>query len=505
MDLPPRTNEFLAVPEWMGQLAANPRAMLTNGARWEWDYPGLLSLQCLALYPQDGPGLYFSCDDTKSYRKGFAFWKDVGGQFNYEMVHLLERGATTARRYEVPYSALVETFHGDWFTAAEKYRAWGTKQSWAKESRLQKHLVPDWVLQTGLWVWNRGRSENVLAPAAALEQSLGLPVSVFWHWWHGCAYDTGFPEYLPPREGTESFTNALAIAHHEGLHALVYMNQRLWGMTTESWTNENAAPFAVKTQDGKIRPEVYNTFTKLPCASMCMGTEFWRNKYAGLAERAAKDLGVDGIYMDQACSSLSCYDPNHGHPLGGGRYWMQGFQKLSSDIRQRVGHPLALGGEGCGEAWLPYLDAMLTLQVSKERYAGNNGWEPIPFFQAVYHPYAVFYGNYSSLTMPPYDDLWPEEFAPKEPLKLLDRKYSRQFRLEQARALVWGLQPTIANFRPSHLQERKEETDFMMRLAKLRMQGLKYFLHGTLLRPPELNARQETIDMSRLSIYAGQH
>ena len=504
-NIPEQKNEFLAVPEWMGQLAANPRAMLTNNARWEWDYPGRMSLQCLALYPQDGSGFYFSCDDVKAYRKSFALMKDAEGRLGYEMVHLVERGAAEGKRYDIPYAAIIGTFRGDWFTAAERYRSWGTNQIWARTSRLQKKLVPEWVLQTGMWVWNRGRSPNVLEPAKILQKQLGLPVSVFWHWWHGCAYDTGFPEYLPPREGMESFTNALTTARKDGIHGIVYMNQRLWGMTTASWKAENAAPFAVKGEDGKIRPEVYNTFTKLPCASMCMGTEFWRSKYAGLAAAAVKDLGVDGIYMDQACSSLSCFDASHGHAVGGGRYWMQGFQKLSTDIRIRAEQPVALGGEGCGEAWLPYLDVMLTLQVSKERYAGKDGWEPIPFFQAVYHPYAVFYGNYSSLTMPPYDDLWPKEFAPKEPLKLLDRKYSEQFRLEQARAWAWGLEPTIANFMGAQLQERKEETDFMMRLAKLRMAGLKYFLRGALLRSPDLKTEKKTLEMSRLSIYAGQH
>jgi hypothetical protein len=211
--------------------------------------------------------------------------------------------------------------------------------------------------------------------------------------------------------------------------------------------------------------------------------------------------------MDQACSSLACYDPNHGHALGGGAYWMNGFRKLSTDIRERCDddRKVVPAGEGCGEAWLPYLDLMLALQVARERYsAPNDGWEVIPFFSAVYHPYAILYGNYSSLTMPPYDDLWPKEFAPKEPLKLLDRKYSRQFYLEQARAFVWGQQPTIANFLPSHLRERREETEYMMRLAKIRNRAKKYLLHGTFLRSPELNVPEATLDLSRLSIYAGQ-
>ena len=333
-----------------------------------------------------------------------------------------------------------------------------------------------------------------------------MPVSVFWHWWHGCAYDAGFPEYLPPREGEAPFRAAVAQAHDKGLHAIVYMNQRLWGMDTRSWADEGAERFAVKNREGKVTPEVYNTFMKSPCASMCMGTPFWRNKCAGLAESAVRGLGLDGIYMDQACSSLACYDASHGHPLGGGAWWMQGFQALASDIRGRCADvkPVALAGEGCGEAWLPHLDAMLSLQVSLERYAAPGEWEPIPFFHAVYHDCATFYGNYSSLTRPPYDDLWPKETAPEHPLELLDRKYATQFRLEQARAFVWGQQPTIANFQPSHLEDRREEMDFAIKLARLRRNALPFLRDGAFLRPPKLDTREATFPMSRLSIYAGQ-
>jgi hypothetical protein len=505
----PQADEYLAVPVWMGQLAPNPRSLLAGpagkGKRMEWDYPGLTSLQCLAFYRRNGPGLYFSCDDTASFRKSFALWGSDGGQVNYELVHLPEN--READTYALPYHAIIGGFEGDWFTAAERYRSWATNQIWARESRLATGRTPEWAVDTGMWVWNRGRSAGVLDPAIALQKELGLPVSVLWHWWHGCAYDTGFPEYLPPREGVESFTNALARAHEQDVRAIVYMNQRLWGMTTESWKQEGAERYAVKAADGTVHPEVYNTFTKLPCASMCMGTQFWRNKYASLAEEVFQKLGVDGIYMDQACSSLACYDPNHGHPLGGGRYWMEGFRLLARDIRSRCvgGRQVVLAGEGCGEGWLPFLDLMLSLQVSRERSATTGDrWQPIPFFQAVYHPYCILYGNYSSLTAPPYDELWPTNFAPAKPLKLLDRKYSQQFLLEQARALVWGQQPTVANFQPTQLREREEETEYMMQLARLRSRALKYLQMGVFLRPPELEVPDAMLPMSRLSIYAGQ-
>lgn len=509
-NIPEQPGEVLAVPAWMGQLASKPRQTLfakTNQVR-EWDYPGHTSMQCISLYGEKA-GFYLSCDDTNAFRKSFAFWTDAERRLNAGVVHLPE--SSRGPGYALLYSVVLGTFRGDWFTAAERYRTWATNQWWVAESRVETGAVPDWARETGLWIWNRGRSEQVLEPAAVLQKQLGLPVSVFWHWWHGCAYDVGFPEYLPPREGELAFSEAMTKARAQGIHAIVYMNQRLWGMTTESWKTKSAEKFAVKGTDRKVRPEIYNTFTKSPCASMCMGTEFWRNTYAGLAEEAIRKLGVDGIYMDQACSSLACYDPLHGHPVGGGTYWMNGFRLLSSDIRSRCApalltlqrDPIALAGEGVGESWLPYLDLMLSLQVSRERYAGPDGWEPIPFFQAVYHPYALQYGNYASLTMPPYDELWPREFAPEQPLKLLDRIFSSQFYLEQARAFVWGQQPTLANFLPSHLDERRQEIEFVLQLARLRSQALKFLRDGVLVELPPF-AGDQRIDMSRLSIYAGQ-
>ena len=505
-------NEFLVAPVWIGQLAEDPRKMLNESGKsheWRYEYPGHASMQCFGFYQKSGPGLYFACDDTNAFHKTFVFAGDGNGGVNFSLVQLPEKDAAKTTDYVQNYQTVLGAFSGDWFTVAKMYRSWGTNQWWAKESRLLRN-ENNWSHDTALWVWNRGRSDEVIEPALALQKKLRLPVSAMWHWWHGCSYDTGFPEYFPPREGARSFSNALVRAHANDIHSIVYMNQRLWGMTTKSWTEMGVTNYAVLDAGGKIHPEIYNSFTKGPCASMCMGTLFWRNYYAGLTEDAFR-LGVDGIYMDQACTSLACYNPNHAHPPGGGTYWMKGFCDMSTDIRQRAKHvqtsakrAVALAGEGTGESWLPYLDLMLSLQVSRERYSTPDGWEPVPFFQAVYHPYAIQYGNYSSLTMPPYDELWPKEFAPKEPLKLLDRKFSQQFYLEQARAFVWGQQPTIANFKESHLKERPEEIAYVLQLARIRNRTQKFLQYGRFLQPPELNAPEKTIDISRLSIYAGQ-
>ena len=86
----------------------------------------------------------------------------------------------------------------------------------------------------------------------------------------------------------------------------------------------------------------------------------------------------------------------------------------------------------------------------------------------------------------------------------MDTRFRRQFYLEQARSFVWGLQPTIANFRASQLADRPEETAYLMRLARIRARALDYLLYGEFLRPPELRVASVDVDLSRVSIYAAR-
>src|SRR5947209_5347995 len=92
----------------------------------------------------------------------------------------------------------------------------------------------------------------------------------------------GPARHVPGR--LDPFRAALAAAHAAGSHAMVYMNQRLWCTGTSSWTTEDAARWAVKERDGRIREEVYNVFDPQPCATMDVTTPFWRAKYARIAD-----------------------------------------------------------------------------------------------------------------------------------------------------------------------------------------------------------------------------
>ncbi len=505
--LQPRGDEVLAVPRELGALARNPRSLTrgkdNRGARLAWRYPWVMAMQCLALYQPDGPGFYAACDDSRGFRKEFALWGDAEDKLHFEILHEPEREARDMTEFQLPFVCVLGAFRGDWTTAAQLYRQSAGATTIAQRGRLGRHLTPDWLRETGLWIWNRGRSPGVLGPARMMQQHLQTPVGVLWHWWHNCAYDTGFPEFLPPREGAEPFQTALAAARQQDVRAILYMNQRLWGTQTESWSAEGAERYAVKGSDGKIRPEVYNVYTKAPCAPMCIGTRFWRDKYASLAEQVFCHLQADGIYMDQTGVLANCYDPTHGHILGPGRYWTDGLATLTGEIRDRCAARgrVALGGEFCGEPWIGNLDLTLALSVSADRIGLGRPWEPIPFFQAVYHGSTIVFGNYASLTHPPYDEKWPPDQAPPTALSLLDPKFSSQFLLEQARTFVWGMQPMLANFLPDQVQQRANEIDFVTRLVRTRSRALKYLLYGTWQRPPRLDVPQREIDVAQVGVY----
>jgi len=496
-------DEYLAVSNWTGAVLKNPRQHIKSNA---WGYPGALSMQLLTLYNPDKIGFYTSCNDSLSYKKDFAISLEASGNMVYHIVNYPEFDLSKDS-YSPAYEAVVGSYKGDWFTAAEHYRDWARQQKWCRDSRLKNRQVPKWAEETALWVWNRGVSSGVLLPATALKQKLGLPVSVLWHWWHGCSYDDGFPEYVPPREGRAQFIEQVEKAKQQGVRPLVYMNQIQWGNTTESFNKENVSLYTVKDLNGKENDHVFNIFSGKGLTVMCVGTDFWRNRYAALSDTVINQYHVGGVYMDQTCLSYRCFDPTHRHPVGGGNFWVENSGKISAQIRAQTkgDEAPALAGEGSSESWIPHLDLFLTLEASRERYAGTGGWVTVPLFQVVYHPYAISFGSYSSLLNPPYDELWPKEFTPKDALQLLDEKYNGQFLMEQARSFIWGSQPMIANYRSFLETERKAEMDYLYRLVKVRMQGLKYLLYGEYLRLPEIPVPTKELKVSRLSIYAGRY
>lgn len=502
-------NADLMTASWMGELIHDPGLNATEEKPviYSCGFPGS-TLQMMALYDRESleGGMYLSSQDTLSSAKGLTYSFTPGHVSVNATNNIPDKGETDD--YAPGYDVVVGLFDGDWFDAARIYREWTTEGKFCRESRLQNGKTPEWLEKTAFWIWNRGYSSNVLKEAEDLQERLGqkYPVNTYWHWWHGCPYDEGFPEYVPPREGKESFVKAVDHAHEKGIHSLVYMNSIQWGDSTESWKTEGAETYAARRPDGGTYRYVYQIFSGNGLTPMCLATQFWRDKYSSLCDMVVNNYHVDGVYMDQACLNYPCFNPDHGHPLGGGSYWVDGFGKLTDQIRGtfKEGTDAMLAGEGTGEDWIPLLDDFLALQPSVERYSGVSNREPIPLFQAVYHDYAMSYGSYSSLVYPPYDDLWTKEFRPSNAETLLPEEFNMQFRMEQARAFVWGMQPTLANYHSFLFEKRKVEMEFLVDIIKTRYNALEYLLYGEMKALPKSPATRITIPISKVNIYVGR-
>ena len=493
------TNEEIALSNWTGRLYKNLRKSRKSVGKV---HPNRPTMQLSAIYGEEPSGLYIATNDTLSYGKAFTidFRENLT---DYKMINILGMGAEI-HYYKPTYDFILGTLHGDWYDAAQIYREWALQQHWVKNNRLHSGKMNKWLPETDLWMWNRGRSSNVLTEAADLKEYLGdYNVSVLWHWWHNGPYDDAFPEYIPPREGRESFVKAVAKAKSKGINMTPYMNSIQWGKSRKSWKELNIEQYVSRKADGSIHAYAYNKFTGNALTPLCMSQKFWHEKYSDLCDTVVNDYGCTGVYMDQACLHYWCYNPNHGHSVGGGNYWVKGYLKLVERVREKTAenNPI-LTGEGSGEDWMAHLDGFLTLECSRERMSGIGNSSVIPLFNAIYHENAITFGNFGGFTYPPYDEFWPQEFRAPNTEKLLPAIYNTQLRMEQARTFVFGIQPMIVNYHAFARKARPVEMKFIKELVAKRKQYKEYLQYGKLMRAPKLSNDHATeIDIAQMSTY----
>ena len=154
----------------------------------------------------------------------------------------------------------------------------------------------------------------------------------------------------------------------------------------------------------------------VPLSPMCPTTPLWQEIVSGLVDRLVNEVGVKAVYIDQisAAAAKRCFSTEHGHPLGGGEYWIQGYRELIRKCRQRLPADAALTTEENADPWNDLLQGWLMVNTRE------NGGEIIPLYPAVYGGRAISFG---------FQYIQGEDFTAHYP-----------FRLKMARALVFGSQ-----------------------------------------------------------------
>jgi hypothetical protein len=499
---PQSEEDCVAYPQGLGRLIANP---LENPALPQAMSYGswLLSMQFLYYFnPVRREGLYLAAYDGQGYCKDFRFTRNYPERsFTWRVTQPPENPGRPGAGYALPYPVVVGLLEGDWLAAAKTYRRWACQQRWCRKGPLyQRADVPAVLKQAGLWpyagvvrvgpqsdvmevlasgkdyprlhafseadLFERGYAVDAAATRASLRQLqayYGVPLL----WWCSAVYiypfDCGNPIYATMK----NMGTLVADLRQDGIATHPWTSAFAADMGTDWWTRNDATRFAAKDQTGALYPPFVSRGVR-SSLSMCMATEFWRN--ALLARH--RDLvrqGMTGVYIDllNTTGPHPCFDPSHGHPLGGGHYGIDAVRELlrqTHDENRRTDPDFFTSGEEVGESYLDLNEASFPY--------GSVFVDNIPLFAAVYHDYHVVYsrepGQKAAGSRGGYAN--PDGRAN---LDELVTKSSQMF--------LWGNQLGIVQ--PDVLTYAPASAAFLRTLARVHDRARDYLLYGEFLPP----------------------
>ena len=422
------------------------------GTSYEGTYPSLqLAMQFIAFYA-NANCLYIGAHDAQANHKHFNVnaREDGIGFFCLNWPALSEKGGGT---YDVPYETAIGVLDGGYFEAAQVYREFTFRAPWGKGGPVSKRPIPQWLKDTDLWLMPSPHPIKNVDQCKRASAYFGVPISLHWYNWHVIPFDTLYPDYFPPKpafgEGVEALQDA-------GFHVMPYINGRLSDPKSKYWTEEHGDKSAARQENREPYTEVYGS--KVPLNVQCPYTAQWQAKVAGIVDRLTNDYGVDGVYIDQigAAGAVRCFDPDHGHALGGGHMWVDGYRKMLDEARETLPPGRMLTTEENAECWIDQLDALLLVNTPTTPAA-----TPIPLFPAVYSGRTITFG-FQYLA---WDDL----------------QRSLPFRAKMARAFVWGSQLGWIGVERVTDPAGAKEAEFLRNLARCRRFGHKFLVYGRFL------------------------
>ena len=401
---------------------------------------------------KDANSFYWAALDPGARKKNYFI--KPGDQFYF--THFVEDMGVAGSDYGDYFPTAFGVYGGDWVDACKMYREWAMNQRWMEMGPVSKRTdMPDLIKNAGLWYqggWEFGRKtgdtpHEMNEPMLAANERLGVPTALHWYNWHHMPFDNEYPHFLPPKPG---FVERVRELVQGGMLIMPYINGLIIDFDNEDF--KEFFPYTVKDETGRQQMHVYGTSSGR-MTPMCASQPFWHNVIAGLVDSLTGYYGVNGVYIDQISAHASelCFDQSHGHPLGGGRWWVDGYQKMLEKVKAiSVPRKAVITSENTAEPFMNKLDAFLTWYEPVQ--------EDIPMLQMVYSGYTFYFGSPSSSSPQTTD---------------------RGFIMGQGRSFIWGHQNGwmgLWYMRPGH--EKKAE--YFGRIGKYRLAAKKFLTYGEL-------------------------
>lgn len=413
----------------------------SESMRWT-KFPASAPPMCAFMH--DGAGIYVGVHDPSRPITQFIY----GPGLDFEIATPVENAGVLGKAARGPsFPVIVRPFLGDWWQAARIYREWAMRQQWTAKGPIEERADFPQSMK-GLDVCAILVDANAVAASNKIARIVrtfpGLKVGVHWYQWHNSGFCVNFPELFPAKKGVLDVIRAWT---KEGVMVMPYTNPRLWDVHQASW--EFSRDHACRNANGG-----YDTIDYLrnDCAVMCPSSDVWKRSIWKWSRQVLDETGANAIYYDQVSVArpFECYDERHGHALGGGRWWTDGYRKMLEPMHDLYSSRNApITSELSGDQWLDLIDGYLLCGAPHD--------DEVPLMPAVYSGYAIYFGSEENMCDP-----------------------EDTFESWQYRQFTWGVLPGWFDKWDIGDPKFARQQGIIARLARVRRAAEEFMVYGSL-------------------------
>jgi hypothetical protein len=392
--------------------------------------------------------------------------------------------------YQSPYPLIIQYCPANWYDVAQIYREWALQQIWASKGPLSaRDDIPQWYKDVPFYFVTYSFDEpkgwasideagitcmQFADRAIRYKEFFGYdgPIPMIWYQWavfrphetsmrhEGTPLDTGGTHSGHPFPAKQGFADAVAKLNANGIYTQGYINTRVYDIPSgfPPYVPVGLLPYTKKDINGDSR--VWSGRCE-GLVDLCRTTDFHQQLVTDNSTRLIREYNTKGSYLDQfATISNACFDPTHGHPLGGGDYQFHAIRNMADKIRnagREIDPDAVFSGENGSDAFIDVLDGML---VHRDIYPGI-----IPVKEAVYGGYWSSYGRH---------------------MRRQNISNDIEFRMSVGNQFVYGIKIGRINVQSTKLIEQPQYQKNMQLLKKLvqyRFVAKDYLEYGRMLRP----------------------